>query len=80
MITRDGVDWLTADEIAQQFGADITADMLKHWKARGLIRGTTIGAGHTRTAHYRRDDVEEAELRTRQSRAGQPRRGAPADA
>lgn len=76
MITRDGVDWLTADDVVEQFGDDVTADMLKHWKLRGLVRATTIGAGHTRAAHYRADDVQEAELKTRESRAGRVRRGA----
>lgn len=71
MITRDGVDWLTADEIAQQLGADITQPMLWAWKRRGLIRGTII----TGVAHYRHDDVQDAERSTRVQPAGRPRRG-----
>lgn len=75
MITRDGVDWLTADEIAHEIGKDITPAILWDWKRRGLVRAATIGAGRSRAAHYRCDDVQEAELATRLRPGGRPRRG-----
>jgi len=76
VIDRDEVEWLTAAEVAEQVGPDITPDLLYDWKRRGLIRATTIGAGRTRTAHYHRNDVINTELATRLRPAGRPRRGA----
>lgn len=69
MITLDDVDWLTAGEVHDQIGADISTAMLWDWKRRGLIRGTVI----RRVAHYRRDDVETAEASTRTSKRGRSR-------
>jgi hypothetical protein len=70
MITREGVDWLTAVEAGQVLGPDVSGELLRDWKRRGLIRGAVIRG----VAHYRRDDLEEAEAatraRTRPRRAG----------
>lgn len=78
MIVWQGAEWLTAAEIADQIGPDVTAAILRDWKRRGLIRGTVVGAGQHRTAHYRRDDVTEAEHQTRTSPTGRPRPTTPA--
>lgn len=74
MIVWQGAEWLTAAEIAEQIGPDITPPILRDWKRRGLIRGTVM----TGIARYRRDDVIEAEHATRTSRAGRPRPTTPA--
>lgn len=71
MIALYGADWLTATEVAERYGDDISADMLCDWKRRGLIRGATVGG----RAHYRADDVEEAEMITREQARGRRRRG-----
>jgi len=71
--TLYGVEWATAAEVVAQLGADVTPAMLADWKRRGLIRGVVVGAGRSRTAYYRLDDVIEAEAWTRTSGMGRPR-------
>jgi hypothetical protein len=73
VIIRYGVEWLTADELAEQVGSDVTPDVLCDWKRRGLIRGTVLGSGQSRAAHYRLDDTIEAEFLTRTQTRGRPR-------
>lgn len=70
MITLYGAEWLTAAELAELLGPDVTPDLLYDWKRRGLIRGTVVGG----VAHYRRDDTIEAEFLTRTQTRGRPRR------
>lgn len=68
MITVLGEDWLTAVDVAEQIGPDITAVMLRDWRRRKLVRGTVLDG----VAHYPRPDIETAEARTRHN--GRPRR------
>lgn len=72
MIPLHGAEWLTAAELAEQLGGDVTPEILHDWKRRGLIRGTVVGG----VAHYRRDDTIEAEFLTRTQTRGRPRRTA----
>lgn len=61
MIPTCRAEWLTAAELAEMLGPDVTPELLRDWKRRGLVRGTVVdGVGH-----YRRDDTIEAEFSTR---------------
>lgn len=71
-----GVRWGTAELVNDRLGADVTPPVLEQWKRRGLIRGVVIGRGPTRQAVYRLDDCEEAEMLTRTSGRGRPRKAA----
>lgn len=64
-----GVEWLTAAELGQQLGPDVSPELLRDWRRRGLVRAVTVG----RVGWYRRDDVLDAERATRHR--GRPRAG-----
>ena len=74
MITLNGANWGTAEQITELLGPDVTPDMLAQWSRRGLVRRIIVGQGSTRTAHYRADDCVEAEMLTRTQPRGRPRR------
>lgn len=59
--TIDGHTYATADEVREQLGDDVTAELLRDWKRRGLITAVRVG----RTNHYRVDETIEAEFTTR---------------
>lgn len=70
VIGPDGREYLTADQIREQLGADITAELLRDWKRRTLITGHRVGRSNV----YPVAEVIEAELATRGRT--KPRRGA----
>lgn len=43
MIVLDGISWGTADEIREELGEDVTAELLRDWKRRGLLRAHRVG-------------------------------------
>jgi hypothetical protein len=57
----NNTEWLTAAEVAEQLGPDITPELLCNWKRRGLIRGIVL----TGLARCRLDDLVETEQQTR---------------
>lgn len=61
VIGPDGREYLTAEQVREQLGGDITAELLRDWKRRGLITGHRVG----RVNLYPVADVIEAELATR---------------
>jgi hypothetical protein len=69
VIGPDGRQYLTAAEIREQLGQDITAELLRDWKRRGLITGHPIGRANV----YPLAEVVQAELATRDRT--KPRRG-----
>jgi hypothetical protein len=73
MITVDGVEYGTADELAAVLGPDVNPDLIRSWARRGRItRHHRPGQGRG-TTWYRLDQVTAAELATRNSRRGRPR-------
>lgn len=73
MITdRDGVDWLTAGEAAEQVHGRLAgargAALLRQWKRRGYLRSAVVGG----KAHYPRAELVEAEWLTRTRTPGMP--------
>lgn len=57
----NGVTYATADELREQLGDDITAELLRDWKRRGLVTAVRVG----RVNWYRVDEAIEAEFLTR---------------
>lgn len=74
MIELAGVRYITASEAAEYLGPDVTPELVRDWKRRGLIVGHRVG----RCTWYRLDDLTEVEYQVRINRAGRPRHAAPA--
>lgn len=66
MITVDGREWGTPEQLADRLGPDVTAAMVRRWRDR---KGLTVRAGYSPL-----DEAAEIELATRTSPRGRPRR------
>jgi hypothetical protein len=59
--TVSGHTYATAEELREQLGDDVTAELLRDWKRRGLVTAHRVG----RVNWYRVDEAIEAEWFTR---------------
>lgn len=66
MITVDGREWGTPEQLAARLGPDVTAGMVRRWRDR---KGLTVHAGLSPV-----DEAAAIELVTRRSARGRPRR------
>jgi len=61
LITFKGATFATACEAREQLGDDVTPELLRDWRRRGLVTAIRVG----RTNWYRLDEAIEAEFLTR---------------
>ncbi|WP_117668504.1 hypothetical protein [Micromonospora sp. MW-13] len=66
MITVEGREWGTAEQLADRLGPDVTPGMVRRWRDR---KGLTTRAGHSPL-----DEAAAIELATRTTTRGRPRR------
>lgn len=77
----DGVEYVTTAEAIDRLGPDVSARLLRDWRAAGLVRAACDPNGKPIRLPavgglqnvYRWADVVEAEHRTRTSKGGRPR-------
>lgn len=60
-VTVGGITYGTADEICEQLGDDVTPELLRDWKRRGLLTAVRVG----RENHYPVHEAIEVEFLTR---------------
>lgn len=66
MITVDGREWGTPEQLATRLGLDVTPGMIRRWRDR---KGLTVHAGFSPL-----DEAAAIELATRRATRGRPRR------
>ncbi|MCX4474826.1 hypothetical protein OOK41_31695 [Micromonospora sp. NBC_01655] len=66
MITVEGREWGTAEQLAERLGPDVTVAMVRRWRDR---KGLAVRAGYSPL-----DEAAAIEHATRTSARGRPRR------